>query len=168
MPFSDEQKQQHIVELQKYLHALSLTQGNIPLILPDGVYGSETSNAVKSFQHQYDLPETGDTDSDTWDKVVEIYKKDVVITPKCLNVFPSSEYVCTQGAHGGIVYIIQVMLEQICKRYDNFPRAEICGEYTKNTEKAVMMIQQLSGLPQNGRVNMATWNMIVTICGKIS
>ncbi len=168
MPFSDEQKQQHIVELQKYLHGISLNDGNIPLILPDGVYGGETSAAVKEFQHQYDLPETGDTDSDTWEKVVEIYKKDAVNAPKCLNVFPSSEYVCTEGAHGGIVYIIQVMLEQICKRFDNFPNTEICGEYTENTEKAVMMIQELSGLPQSGRVNVSTWNMIVTICGKIN
>ncbi len=163
MPFSDEQKQQHIVELQKYLHALSLIQGKLPLILPDGEYGKETSAAVKEFQKQNDLPETGDTDSDTWDKVVDVYKKAVIIKPKCLNVFPSSEYVCMQGSQKSVVYIVQILLEKISKRYDNFPDVDICGNYTNNTMEAVKMIQKLSGLPQDGRVNVVTWNMIVTI-----
>lgn len=166
MPFSDEQKKQHIAELQQYLHAVSLIQGNIPLIMPDGVYGRETSAAVKAFQHQYDLPETGDTDSDTWDKVVEVYKKSAVINPKCVYMFPSSEYVCMKGSHGDVVYTVQVLLAEICKKYDNFPNTEISGDFTENTERAVTMIQKLSGLSQNGKVNMATWNMIVRISGK--
>lgn len=166
MPFSDEQKKQHIVELQKYLHALALTQGKIPLILPDGEYGSETSAAVKEFQKQHDLAETGDTDSDTWDEIVKTYKNAVVIKPKCVDIFPSSEYVCMKGSQKSVMYVLQVLLVEIGKKYDNFPDVEICGEYTENTMRAVMMIQKLSGLQQDGKVNVATWNMIVSISEK--
>ncbi len=163
MPFSDEQKTQHIVELQRYLHALSLAQGNIPLILPDGVYGSKTSAAVKEFQRQHDLPETGDTDSDTWEEIVDEYRKAFVSKPKRMNIFPSSEYVCTKGSQKSVVYSVQVLLTKICKKYDNFPSVKISGEYTDDTVQAVMMIQKISGIPQDGMVNVATWNMIVSI-----
>ena len=72
MAYTDSQRRQHILELQKYLHSISLFNDNILTITPDGVYGKDTAEAVRNFQREYGLPQTGNTDSATWNKVVGI------------------------------------------------------------------------------------------------
>ena len=48
MAYTDEQKRQHILELQAYLHGIS-HQSQLPHLIPDGVYGENTANAVRLF-----------------------------------------------------------------------------------------------------------------------
>ena len=55
MAYTDEQKRQHILELQAYLHGIS-HQSQLPHLIPDGVYGENTANAVRLFQQQNQLP----------------------------------------------------------------------------------------------------------------
>ena len=45
MAYTDEQKRQHILELQAYLHGIS-HQSQLPHLIPDGVYGENTANAA--------------------------------------------------------------------------------------------------------------------------
>ena len=56
MAYTNAQKKQHIYELQTYLYAISLFNDKIPQVIPDGVYDSETSIAVRAFQREYGLP----------------------------------------------------------------------------------------------------------------
>ena len=65
MTYTDSQRRQHIIGLQKYLHSISLFNDNILTITPDGVYGKDTAEAVRNFQREYGLPQTGNTDSAT-------------------------------------------------------------------------------------------------------
>ena len=50
MAYTDEQKLRHISELQRYLYSISHYNKKIPRILPDGIYGPETTQAVRTFQ----------------------------------------------------------------------------------------------------------------------
>ena len=152
MAYSNAQRKQHIYELQTYLHAIALMNSRIPLIIPDGIYGNETIIAVKAFQREYGLPDTGNTDSATWNKIVSVYKEMQKSSPLPYAVFPSSKYVAAKGDSGQLIYILQAMLSDIGKSYDN------------TTAEAVRRFQRWSGLPQNGKVDSGTWNMLVHCC----
>ena len=76
MAYTDEQKRQHILELQAYLHGIS-HQSQLPHLIPDGVYGENTANAVRLFQQQNQLPPTGETDTATWNAIAQAYRQEV-------------------------------------------------------------------------------------------
>lgn len=161
MAFSSNQKRQHIRELQTYLHAISFFNAKIPRVNPDGFYGKETAIAVRAFQREYGLPETGNTDFATWNKVVSIYKEYLHANPVAFDIFPSSGYVMRQGDSGLLVYILEAMLNDIGAHYDNMPALNVNGQYNTATSDAVKRFQSKVGLPQNGSVDSGTWNMLV-------
>ncbi|HRU97773.1 peptidoglycan-binding protein [Ruminococcus sp. XPD3002] len=164
MAYTNNQKKQHILELQTYLHAIALMNDKIPLIIPDGVYDKETALAVRAFQREYGLPETGNTDPETWNRIVSVYRKNLRGQPIPYAVFPSAKYIVRIGDDGQLVYIIQVMLHDMSTCYDNAPDVEICGSFNAQTAEAVKRFQQWSGLPQSGSVDSGTWNMLVHCC----
>lgn len=163
MAFSEKQKRQHIRELQTYLHALSFFSDRIPRIIPDGIYGIDTSIAVRAFQREYTLPETGSADRATWNKIIQIYRELVYANPLPYNVFPSASYILRRGDSGLIVYIIQAMLRELSLVLDNLPRVEVDGSFGEKTERAVREFQRKSGIPANGIIDSGTWNMLARV-----
>lgn len=164
MAYTDQQKRQHILELQRYLYGISLFDSRIPQIIPCGQYNSETAEAVRKFQQIYGLPQTGETDSDTWDMIVSVYRDSIGELPCPYAAFPSKDYVSHEGDHGQLVYIIQAMLSGLCSAYDNIPDVAVCGDFDSETAEAVRAVQKKTGLPESGEVNCHTWNMLVKLC----
>ena len=105
MPYTEQQKKEHIRELQSYLYAISMFDKNIPQILPDGVYDADTRAAVEAFQRTYGLPVTGDTDSATWNRIAAIYRDYLDGAPAAYHVFPSRSFTACIGDSGEVVYI---------------------------------------------------------------
>lgn len=59
-----------VFEVQSALRALSTLNGAVrPRLVPDGIYGEETSAAVRAFQVWKSLPETGVVDFVTWQAI---------------------------------------------------------------------------------------------------
>lgn len=168
MAYSEAQKRQHIVEVQTYFHAISYINDKIPRIVPNGVYNKETILAVRAFQREYGLPETGSVDPVTWNKIVNVYRSHITAEPLKYNVFPSAKYVAHIGEKGQIIYILQAMLTDISSNYDNAPDIAVTGEYNRETSEMVRFFQKKVGLPQSGNVDSTTWNMLVTVSEHIS
>lgn len=168
MAYNEAQKKQHIVELQTYLYAISFINKEIPQIVPSGVYNRETIFAVRAFQREYGLPETGSTDPATWNKIVSVYRSYIRVAPMPYAVFPSETYVAHSGENGQLVYILQAMLSDIGSNYDNSPQLTVCGNYNRDTSEMVRFFQKKVGLPQSGNVDSSTWNMLVTCCEHIN
>ncbi len=168
MAYTSAQKRQHIYELQTYLHALSLMDSDIPPVIPSGIYDPATIIAVRAFQRKYGLPDTGNTDAATWNRIVSVYRSSLSAAPLPYAVFPSAKYTAAQGDSGQLVYVIQAMLHDVGARYDNAPEVPVCGEFDDITAAAVRRFQQWSGIPQNGRVDSGTWNMLVHCCEHIN
>ncbi len=59
--------------LQSYLNAIAVYYGDLPTLSEDGIFGSQTRNAVSEFQRLYLFDETGVVDADTWYRIVELY-----------------------------------------------------------------------------------------------
>ena len=62
-----------VLQMQQQLNRISQNYPAIPRISADGIYGPETSNAVRIFQGVFNLPQTGIVDYATWYKISEIY-----------------------------------------------------------------------------------------------
>lgn len=163
MPYTEQQKKEHIRELQNYLYVISMFDRTIPQVLPDGEYNSSTREAVEAFQRSYGLPVTGETDTVTWDRIASVCKEYLDGAPAAYHAFPSRSYVLGAGDSGELVYIIQAMLLKAAERYDNMPRPDVCGEYDERTEAAVRAFRSCCGLPDSGSLDCAVWNMLVRV-----
>ena len=161
VPYTDQQKKEHIRELQTYLYGISLFDRRIPQALPDGVYDSSTVQAVKAFQRAYGLPDTGETDTATWDRIAAIYRDYLDGAPAAYHVFPSRSFRVCQGDSGELVYILQAMLMKAAAWYDNMPKVAVSGEFDEASVKAVRVFQSCCGLDDSGTVDCTTWNMLV-------
>lgn len=166
MIFSDDQKSSHTKELQRHLYEIAFYNKKIPFIIPDGIYGPETAEAVRAFQREYGIPMTGNTEFDTWEKIIEvnrayypdiirpdIFKRDTLIIP---------------GSAGAPVYMVQVMLNTIGRYYKNIPVIEVTGIYDAPTERAVRSFKNVTDNNSSAEgVDVKLWNDIVSIFNKI-
>ncbi len=164
MGFSETQKKEHINELQRYLHDISYYDPNIPRILPDGIYGAETADAVRAFQRQYGLSDSGETNPATWLAIVDVYRSFVETLAQSLDVFPRDVgRIISIGDTGLPVLVIQSILLTLEQEYPDLPDVAITGEYDLRTQAAVREFQKITGLPQTGDVNRVTWNMLAAV-----
>ena len=134
MSYSDEQKRKHIKEIQRYIYNISHHNKRVPTIMPDGIYGPQTTAAVGSFQREYDLPVTGETDDKTWSKLVEVYF-DVNNDTVLLEVFPEN--------------------------FELFPGDE--GIVDKDTQSAINSFKEIAGVEsKHPGIDIETWNKLAS------
>ncbi len=60
-------------QMQEQLNRIAQNYPAIPRITVDGIYGSQTADAVRTFQEIFNLPATGTVDFSTWYEISEIY-----------------------------------------------------------------------------------------------
>lgn len=60
-------------QIQQQLNRIAQNYPAIPKITADGIYGSRTQNAVRTFQRIFNLPQSGIIDYPTWYKISEIF-----------------------------------------------------------------------------------------------
>lgn len=163
MSSSDKNHSENIRELQQYLYKIARHNHNIPIIIPDGIYGDETKKAVEAFQKEYELPITGEVNFATWEEIVHIYCDTANITSSQINIFPSSSYVLKEGDKGSLVFITQTMLDSISKHSSDFPQVIINGIFDANTIKGVKHFQNMTSIEETSEVNQKTWNKLVNL-----
>ncbi len=62
-----------VLQIQQQLNRIAQNYPAIPRITADGVYGSATADAVRTFQRIFNLSQSGIVDYPTWYKISEIY-----------------------------------------------------------------------------------------------
>ena len=150
---------QPIRSLQTMLRVIQEDGGHTDSIIPDGIYGSSTIQAVSAFQRQHGLPATGVTDQATWDRIVAEY------TPALTRVGPAqplqlilnANQVIRRGQRHPYLYLIQSMLTAISDAYGSVPAPQITGVLDLATAESISAFQYLSALPQTGEVDKITW-----------
>lgn len=60
-------------QLQQQLNRIARNYPAIPTLIPDGIYGPDTAEAVRMFQKIFHLPQTGIVDYPTWFEISDIY-----------------------------------------------------------------------------------------------
>lgn len=153
-----------IFALQEYLRELHHdTGGEIPLVNPDGIYGSETVAAVEAFQRLHGLSVTGEVNNETWDAIFA-ESRDAVIRrskPNGIRPFPSTRgYEVTAGERSDTVMAIQLVLHLLANFYDDIDGSNMGGLYDEPTAADVRTFQYRHNLPVTGRVDKLTWNAL--------
>lgn len=163
--FSDDKRNNAVYEVQHYLRFLSKHIIGIPTVTPDGIFGKETEDAVKAFQHIYSLPVTGEVNYTTWNLIYEIYKnvKEDKSPPNPVYVFPLEITAMKRGDEFNEIFILQAIIQKISIRFPNLPSVAVTGSFDKNTEQTVKELQNIFGYEKNGRVDRKTWNKLADL-----
>lgn len=146
---------------QQFLRRISY-DNDIPRIIPDGIFGEQTQNAVMEFQRVFELPQSGIIDNDTWNSIYSAYKTTLkkYASPAKTSIFPSPHFKICGGDENSIIYVIQAMLTALGVKFSNIPELEINGKFDQNTQNAVTEIQNTAGIRQTGEIDKETWEII--------
>lgn len=160
----------YILELQYYLRVIEQDRHEYSDVPVDGFFGPQTAQAVRRFQQEAGLPETGDVDRETWDAIYAAYT--ALHTP--LQAFPllcigrDGSVNLRPGDQSDCVYFLQLMLQTLHSRYGNLPPVDTPdGLYSENTAEAVRAVQKRSGLEETGITDRETWNAITGLYNQI-
>lgn len=152
--------------LQYYLNFLSYFNLKLPYISIDGIFGQETYDAVLTFQSLYGLDVDGIVGRDTWDMIQNAYAGVLTSLPDEYRSYSSllyPGYIITTGASGKVVEQLQTYLKTISDNNPSVPSVTVDGIYGDQTKNAVLAVQRLQGLEQNGQVGVLTWNAIINL-----
>lgn len=155
----------NIRELQQMLRILTQAGADITMLTPDGIYGPETRQAVEEFQNLYGLPVTGEADSATWDRLVQVLRdiRHGYSIPASIMVLPAEFMDLGMGDEEDAVYFVQLMLNALAKQFNNLSPVTVSGKYDSELQQAVKEFQKAAGLPCAGTVDRDTWNRMAAL-----
>ena len=153
-----------IRNLQRYLRQLSYDEESIKAPPIDGVFASDTRDALRSFQSLKGLPVTGVADQETWELLYALYRASLARNspPRTVAIFPRTpeNYELRVGSEGAVVMLLQYMLSELTRDYSDLGDLTPSGVYDTPTENAVTTFQSHNVLRKNGKVDRETWNQI--------
>lgn len=148
-----------IRSLQAMLGVIGAALDAFPSVAEDGIYGIETENAVREFQRRFDLPPTGQTDNDTWNRIVDVFTR---VSP---SVFPAAplhiiwepKHTIRFGERNRHLYLIQSMLCALGEVYADVPIPNVTGIHDAASVRAVKWFQRKCGLRDDGAITQLDW-----------
>lgn len=156
--------QDAILNLQRYLRAISFIDSRITRVPIDGLFDSDTQRAVSEYQRTRGIAETGIVDKNTWDSIFNEYKAITQSQDRSpsVNFFPPypKSYEAVLGEKSSFIAMVQLILRELSVIYDDFPEIAMTGVFDAPTEEAVKIFQIASGLEPTGRIDLLTWNRL--------
>lgn len=156
-----------VLSIQYYLSYIALFVPSVIAANMDGSFGPATTNAVKSFQRTYGLPETGVVDRATWDRMETVYfgiVNEIDYEFYGGRILPFPGRILRPGIEGNDVRVLQEYLNFISNSYPSIPKVNVDGIYGPSTAEQVKQFKaqfEIPGTPD--RVNAPVWNAIANI-----
>lgn len=154
---------QPVRSLQTMLRVLAENDMSLPTVVPDGIYGPRTQQAVSTFQRKYGLQSTGTVNQQTWEYIVKEYDIAMIqlanATPIEINLEPGQVF--RKGDSSPYIYLLQAMLIQLSQDNPRIERPESTGVIDELTVEALAAFQELAGLEVTGEFDRVTWKHIV-------
>lgn len=151
-----------VLEFQGYLRNISRYDSDIPTVIPDGIFGDETTESLKAFQRKHSLAETGTVNFPTWEKLIEENKRAIFFFSEPEQTAPISngDFPLEQGKETHLNYNLNLMLSHLGKNYENFDVLELTADFTAQTRAQVINFQKVIDKEQTGKVDKETWNSL--------
>jgi peptidoglycan hydrolase-like protein with peptidoglycan-binding domain len=148
--------------LQQMLRAISFVHPEVTRIIPDGIFGVETKQAVSEFQQMAGLPVTGEANLATFESIVKAYdsamellspaQAPIILFPATLEIQP--------GQSHPFLYLVQAMLLALRQEFPEFLHAAASGHLDGATQQNLKLLQVLSALPVTGALDIRSYNML--------
>lgn len=159
-----------VQRMQNYLNRIRVNFPLIPIISnPNGVFGSDTQDAVRTFQRSFALNPDGVIGRETWNKISFIYvgvtrlgELDSEGERVTIGTTPPTS-VISQGSTGENVLQLQFLLNFISPYYPAVPIVIKDGVFGFSTKNAVIEFQKMFNLTQDGVVGPGTWNKFYAV-----
>ena len=153
---------QPVRSLQTMLRVISEHNGSVPTIIPDGLYGAETRDAVTTFQRNNGLPATGITDQETWEKIVEKYDDAIIYIGKAapIEIIMDPNRVYVLGDRSPNLYLVQSILAYLSTLHEPIPEPSREGLLDDRTAASILSFQRLKDLPATGNLDRKTWQQL--------
>ncbi len=154
--------EQPIRSLQTMLRVIAEDDPRLPTVVPDGIYGQTTMQAVTAFQRLYGLPITGIVDQGTWERIVSVYEPALIrIGPaEPIEVILEPGQVFRIGDQNAYIYLLQSILIQLSTDNETINRPDHNGIFDSPTSEALAAFQLLAGLPPTGELDRITWKYL--------
>ena len=150
---------QPIRSLQTMLRTIASIEPSQMNVMPDGIYGSQTAAAVRSFQRRQGLPVTGVAYQATHERIVQEYRRAWIEANKAQPVQITLEpgQVIRRGEKNNHIWLVQSMLTVLHLLDPAIPAPGHSGTLDPATAEAVAAFQTLAGLPPTGEIDKRTW-----------
>lgn len=155
--------EQPIRSLQTMLRVISEDDRRYPAVVPDGIYGPSTMNAVSAFQRQNGIPVTGIVDQQTWELIVQKYEPALVRVDKAvpIEIIMDPGQIFRLGDSSPYIYLLQSMLTQLSNDHPSISAPNHNGVLDSSTSTALLDFQRLAALDQTGELDKITWKHLV-------
>lgn len=155
--------EQPVRSLQTMLRVIAEDDKKLPTVIPDGVYGPDTMQAVSAFQRKNGLPVTGVADQNTWNNIVLAYEPALIRINKAepieIVMDPGKEFRINDSSP--YIYLLQSMLTQLSKDHPRIMTPTHSGILDPQTSESLRGFQELAGLPVTGILDKVTWKHLV-------
>ncbi len=152
-----------VFEIQEALRTVSFADPSIPLVAVDGIYGFQTRDAVATFQRQYGLPITGETDTVTWDRLMQIRDSASGRNTTPLQVYFDEDVVIAPGSNNEIVAMIKSMIHAIDPNTANSLSLDRSPRYDPNTVRCIRTLRKLHDLEDTDLIDLDVWEILAAL-----
>lgn len=153
---------QPIRSLQTMLRTIASVEPRQMNVMPDGIYGPQTADAVRSFQRRKGLPVTGVTDQNTHEQIVSDYERALIEANKAQPVQVTLEpgQIIRRGDRNPMLYLVQSMLTVLHLALPEIPVPPHSGVLDPETADSIAAFQTFAGLPPTGELDKRTWKIL--------
>lgn len=151
--------EQPVRSLQTMLRVIAEDDGKIPTVVPDGIYGPSTMNAISAIQRREGLQATGVTNQETWDVIVALYEAAIIRVGKAepIEILLEPGEILRAGDSSPYVHLSQAMLAQLSHSHPTILPPSNSGVMDDETVSAITAFQILANLPPTGELTRETW-----------
>lgn len=165
MKYTDEQKREHTRQFQRFLRTIHQYTGDIPNVDANGVFSEQMGEIIAIYQEKRGLPITGQGDRETWHTAYEEQQQLIELfeAATALQVFPNLNFTLRTGSTGGIIYILQALLNALTPHFDNLTPVPYSGTLDEATAAQIRLLQSTAAYPETGEVDKRTWNLLALL-----
>ena len=150
---------QPIRSLQTMLRTIARVEPGQVNVMPDGIYGSQTAAAVRSFQRRMGLNPTGIADQNTHEHIVREFERSRIEAERAQPVQVTLEpgQVLKRGQGHPAVYLVQAMLNVLHDLVPSISAPSHSGILDQQTSESLVSFQTYAGLQPTGELDKRTW-----------
>lgn len=151
--------------LQALLRTIAYVDQTIPFIRPTGKFDEATLEAVMTFQKISGLPVTGVVDHATWDALVAAFllAYQRLSPSRPIPLLSLGGQPISPGQSAPVLFPIQGMFTGLSTMLADVLPTPATGVLDEDTAANLKWLQRHAGLPENGVLDQATWEMLVRL-----